>query len=303
MLRGLTKSESDVYHIHSHLYFSSNQAVLAKILQKRKALLHIHGGVGLPPYKVSCLKIVAKKFYDRSLGKFTVKNSDLISSVSRTDLKTLAEDYCLSENRLRYIPNLVDTDIFKPGTTSIPGKKTLLYLGDLEPWKGVGSLIQWIRNKNWSDYKFRLRLVGQGSYLPNLLDLQRKGFDSGNGVSMDVIGPKTHNEIPAILQEASALVLPSYWEGMPTVILEAMAAGIPVISTRVGDVPYIIRHRETGFLIDRTFSSFQEAVKSVLNDHSLIRSITRNARNLVEQEYSMTHVQRITYDAYCEIVT
>lgn len=303
MLRALTKSESDVFHVHSFLYASSNQAILAKVLKKRKALLHIHGGVGSPPYRVSWCKLAAKRLYDRTLGKFTIKNSDLIASVSRTDLETIAEEYGIPTSHLRYIPNVVDTEVFKPRETGEPDKKTLLYLGDLEPWKGIGSLIKWLGNKNWTEHEFRLQFVGKGSYLHNLLALQKKIRRLGNGLSIDVLGPRNHDEIPAILNESSALILPSYWEGMPTVLLEAMASGIPVISTGVGDVPRLIKHRRTGFLMDRSFRSFRDSVDSVLNDNSLVRRITRKARNLIEREYSLPQVKHIANNVYSEIAS
>ncbi len=303
MLPALTNSEADVFHIHSHLYLTSNQAVLAKLMRKRKALLHLHGGVGIPPYMMSWPKLSAKRFYDRTLGKFTIENCDIIASVSHSDLKIVAEDYSITQDRLRYIPNVVDTEKFKPRATEIQEEKTLLYLGDLEPWKGIGSLLKWVLRSSWRNREFKLRFVGQGSYLRALLALQKKLSASGNGVSLEVLGPRNHDAVPALLNESSGLILPSYWEGMPTVVLEAMASGVPVISTRVGDVPQLLEHGKTGFLIDRSVSSFREAVDSVLCDTSLVRSIVRNARKLIEREYTVTHAQRISNNAYCRIAS
>ncbi len=303
MLPALTKSKSDIFHIHSHLYFSSNQAILAKIMNKRKALLHLHGGVGIPPYKVSMTKLVAKRLYDRTLGKFTIKNSEIIASVSRSDLVRIAEDYDINRSQLRYVPNVVDTEVFKPRNNGGQDKKTLLYLGDLEPWKGIGSLIKWIQNNTWTNQGFRLRIVGQGSYLPYLLALQENKAMFTNGISLDVLGPRNHAEIPAILNESDALVLPSYWEGMPTVVLESMASGIPVISTKVGDIPQLIEHHKTGFLIDRSFSSFQESVDSILTNDSLVKDITSNARKLIEREHCLTRIDDITSRVYAEVMT
>ena len=301
MLPALIKSKSDIFHIHSHLYLTSNQAILAKIMNNRKALLHLHGGVGIPPYKVSWSKLVSKRFYDRTLGKFTINNSDIIASVSRSDLVRISEIYSISQSKLRYIPNVVDTEVFKPRENSEQETKTLLYLGDLEPWKGIGSLIKWIRNNNWPKNQFKLRFVGQGSYLNHLLTHQKNQAKSGNGISFEVLGPKSHDEIPDILNEASALILPSYWEGLPTVILEAMASGVPVISTGVGDVPHIIKHRKTGFLIERSFPSFKKAVDTVLNDDALVRTIAVKARQLVENEFSLMNVERIVKKSYRDL--
>jgi len=272
-------------------------------MKNHSALLHLHGGVGIPPYKVSRSKLVAKRFYDRTLGKFTIKNSDIIASVSRSDLVRIAEDYNISPNMLRYIPNAVDTEVFKPRSNDGQDKKTILYLGDLEHWKGIGSLIKWVRNASWTNCEFKLRIVGQGTYLPCLLDLQKIQDKCLNGISLEVLGPRRHSEIPAIMNESSALILPSYWEGLPTVVLEAMASGIPVISTRVGDIPYLIRNKETGILIDRTFESFRNAVDSVLNDRRLVSSITKRARNIVEDEYTLSNIHRIVTNVYDDMAS
>ncbi len=304
ILRSLMKSNSDIFHIHSHLYTTSNLAVLAKILKKRQAVLQLHGGVGMPPYDVGFLKYVAKHIYSKSLGSFTVTHSNIIASVSRVDLNKIQKMYAIESDHLRYIPNMVDTELFKPRKNGPPVIPSFLYLGDFEPWKGVGSLIQWLRHMALDGHKeLRMKFVGQGSFFKPLQILKDTLQRKGNGISVDVVGPVQHKDVPQVLRESTALVLPSYWEGMPTVVLEAMASGVPVISTRVGDVPYIIRNRETGLLIDRSLPSFQSAVDSVLNDESLISNITREARQVIEKEHTLKNTYSIVGNAYAEIAS
>jgi glycosyltransferase involved in cell wall biosynthesis len=125
----------------------------------------------------------------------------------------------------------------------------------------------------------------------------------GKRVSIDVSGPRKHDEIPSILNEASALVLPSYWEGMPSVVLEAMASGVPVIATGVGDISRLIENERTGFLINRSFRSFKEAVDSVLSDEPLVREVTENARKAVEHGYSVSRVEQIVNSVYYELLS
>lgn len=302
MLQSLVKSEADIFHVHSYLYTTSNQAVLAKILKQSKNLLQIHGGVGIPPYDIGITKLAAKHFYDRSLGKFTIKYSDLVASVSRNDLKEISRSYGIRNDKLRYVPNMVDTSFFTPRQQSHTEDGTILYLGDLEPWKGIGSLIRWIRamaRSNSQDVTFRI--IGQGSYMSNLLGLRKSLQQSGSGISLEVLGPVNHEEVPRYLRSSSALVLPSYWEGMPTVVLEAMASGVPVISTKVGDVPSLLKNGETGFLIDRSLASFQEALNHILLDSDLTNSISCNARKLVEQEFSFSNASKAVTRVYSEI--
>ncbi len=304
MMKPLMMSESDIFHIHSHLYFTSNQAVAARVLKKKRSLLQLHGGVGIPPYDVGLLKLSAKHFYDRSVGKFTIMNSSLIASVSRSDLKQISKQYNIGEERFRYVPNMVDVDAFRPQISELPEARTLLFVGDLEAWKGVGSLIQWIHamSKTRLD-SLTFRFVGQGSYMKDLINLRERLHRLGSTLTVEILGPRNHSEIPSILQRSNALVLPSYWEGMPTVVIEAMASGIPVISTKVGDVPSVVGNRETGFLIDRSISSFEEAVSAVLTDSELVGDVTRNARKLVEREFSPLNVSRVVDRVYSEVIS
>ncbi len=104
------------------------------------------------------------------------------------------------------------------------------------------------------------------------------------------------------MRDADALILPSYWEEMPTVVLKAIASGTPAISTRVGDIPRLIEHLGTGLLIDRSAASFQEAVSTVLFDVKAVRCITGNARKLVEWEFSLDKANLIPQGLYSEML-
>jgi len=303
IFRSLIESNPDILHVHSHLYTTSNQAALMKKIKRSKVLLQLHGGVGPPPFRTSWTRLAAKQFYDASLGKFTIKNSDIVASVSKSDLDYVARQLSIPEHRLRYLPNAVDTDVFKPRVRKESScDKTLLYVGDLEPWKGVGLLMKWIRQWKSADGDgVRIRFVGQGSYLPELRKMQEDHHKGTNGMSVEVLGPKHHSEIPGIMNEAAALVFTSYWEGMPTVILEAMSSGVPVISTPVGAVPDVISNMETGLLIDRSLESFQEAVTFILNDVSATQRIRQNARAAVEQRFSLAKAGRALQEVYSDM--
>lgn len=303
MLRDLLKSDTDIFHIHSHLYTLSNQAIIAKLTTHRKALLQLHGGMGNVPYRTSWSHHAAKLVYDRTVGKFTIENSDIVASVSRSDLSYVGCHFNIPEHRLRYVPNAVNAKVFKPGGSSKESSvTTLLYLGDLEAWKGVGSLVHWIsRMEPWEGRRLKFQFVGQGSYLPHLLALQKKVNSACNSIEVEVLGPINHSNVPDIIRKASALILPSYWEGMPTVVLEAMASGTVTICTRVGDIPKVIQHLSTGLLINRSSIDFQKALSTILFDMNNVKRITENARKLVEQEFSLDKVNLILNDLYLEI--
>jgi len=92
--------------------------------------------------------------------------------------------------------------------------------------------------------------------------------------------------IPDYLNELSLLVLPSESEGLPGVILEAMACGTPVLATPVGAIPDIVKDAETGFILeDSSPECIAGNVMRALKHPDLIR-ITRNARKLIKQNYT-----------------
>jgi len=82
------------------------------------------------------------------------------------------------------------------------------------------------------------------------------------------------------------LVVPSYVEGLPNIVLESMACGTPVLATPVGGIPDVIRDRETGFIMeDNSPECIAKNVERALN-HPALEQITINARALIEKEYS-----------------
>jgi glycosyltransferase involved in cell wall biosynthesis len=304
ILPALLKADADILHIHSHLYFISNQAVLAKIFRSVKGLLQVHGGVGTPPYRTSFRTKMIKHVYDVTLGRVTLNNSDIIASVSKKDITILHSRFHLPEEKLRYVPNAVDTDVFHPPQDEQEKSNTLLFLGDLEPWKGIGTLIEWINDPAiWPEFDITIRFVGQGRYYPVLLKLKDKLKSANSRLTLEVLGQKPHEEIPAILQEADALLFPSFWEGMPTVVLEAMACGTPVICTRAGDLPNHIQNGVNGFLINRTARSLKNALKSLYSSETDTKGLRQQARHLIEKEFSYSHASQELESVYAEMLS
>ena len=304
ILKDLMNSKFDVMHIHSYIYSLSNQAIVAKVLKRERALLQLHGGIGPLPYRTSWYKSLAKEVYDNTLGKFTIESSDIIASVSKSDLTQIMQYYDVSESRLKYVPNFVNTDLFTSHNPTTEHRDTFLYIGDLEPWKGILTLIKWIRsNKNIDGPGIKIRFVGQGTCFPYLVDLQRKLENNSSNIQLEILGQRKHSEIPTIMRESKALILPSHWEGMPTVILEAMAAGLPVLSTSVGDLSHILSHKENSLIIDRGLNLLEESILLVNEDQSLVKHMTNNARKLVESEFTIQKVIETLDSAYTELKT
>ena len=95
-----------------------------------------------------------------------------------------------------------------------------------------------------------------------------------------------HNELPHYLNELKLLVLPSYTEGLPNIMLEAMACGTPVLATPVGSIPDVVKDGENGFIMkDNSAECIATNVIRALT-HPNLEKIATNARTLVEKEFT-----------------
>ena len=137
--------------------------------------------------------------------------------------------------------------------------------------------------KNIKDIEFLI--VGDGNFNNEI-----KNFILTNNVNNRVkfIGWISHETIPDYLNELKLLIIPSYTEGLPNILLEAMACGTPVLATPVGAIPDIIRDGETGFILSENDpDNIVENIKNILNSHYL-NSIVGNAKNFVEKNYTFS---------------
>jgi glycosyltransferase involved in cell wall biosynthesis len=101
-----------------------------------------------------------------------------------------------------------------------------------------------------------------------------------------------HAEIPGYLSSLKLLVVPSYDEGLPNLILEAMGCGTPVLASEAGGIPDLISHGNTGFVIESICSQeIATAVLSALGSPNL-PEISRNARALIDQNYTFSAARR-----------
>jgi glycosyltransferase involved in cell wall biosynthesis len=96
-----------------------------------------------------------------------------------------------------------------------------------------------------------------------------------------------HEDVPRVLNELKLLVLPSFTEGLPNIILEAMACGTPVLVTSVGAILDVIKDGETGFLLrSNDPKRIAERIIELLNKPELLEKVSVNAYNFVRENFS-----------------
>lgn len=179
--------------------------------------------------------------------------------------------------------HFLDFDKFKI-TEEIARRQNLIgYIGTLSKSKGVPSFLEAIPLILGKRRDIQFLLGGAGEMEDKLTDYIKESNLNG---SVSFVGWIPHDELPKYLNRLKLLVLPSYTEGLPNIILEAMACGTPVLATAVGAIPDVIKDGETGFIMGN--NSPECIAKNVIRalNHPNLEQITKNAHALMEQEFS-----------------
>ncbi len=150
-----------------------------------------------------------------------------------------------------------------------------------------------------SGLKCRFIVAGAGE-IEQAKELAKKlGIDK----NVQFLGPKSGQEKVELFATAWCFVLPSYFEGFPISVLEAFAAGLPVISTSVGAIPSIIKQGENGFIF--TPGNVQELADSILKigtDTDLRKSMSARNAELARNEFSIETCSKKISNVYKELL-
>jgi glycosyltransferase involved in cell wall biosynthesis len=168
--------------------------------------------------------------YDRFVARAAFRGAALVCPVSE-DLRRQLERV---EPRARYrvVPNPVDTTVFHPGARSRGGEIRLLNVGALAEKKRHADLLDAVALLRARGLPVTLDVVGDGELAAEL------AARAGEGVRL--LGARPPAEVAELMRAADLFVLPSRFENLPVVLLEALASGLPVVATAVGGVPEIV---------------------------------------------------------------
>jgi glycosyltransferase involved in cell wall biosynthesis len=137
-------------------------------------------------------------------------------------------------------------------------------------------------------------LAGDGKLRP---ELEKMATDLG--IARNVLFLGECRDIPALLASLDISVLTSLSESMPNAILEAMAAGLPVVSTRVGGSPELVRHGETGFLVDSGDDvQLADALRVLLRDVTLRKQFGGRGREVAQAQFGIAAIQKQYEELY-----
>lgn len=222
-------------------------------------------------------------------GRIIARLSDALVAPSRVTRGELVEDYggrdvYVIENGID--PSIVAYDESRHGGDASQNESvTILYVGRLRTRKAVAVLLEAFRRLLDEGSAAELVVIGGGEQLE---ELHRRAGALALGEACRFLGPLPRAEVVGWYARADVYCLPSIYEGFPVAILEAMAAGLPVVSTTVSGIPEAVEHGETGLLVPpEDAAALADALLQMVEDGSLRRSMGLAGRRRVVEHFTI----------------
>jgi glycosyltransferase involved in cell wall biosynthesis len=181
-----------------------------------------------------------------ALGCLTAWLSELVLAPSAVTAAEISRDYAVDE--VMVVPNATG-GVIRPQAAVDDLEEwedALLFVGRLRIRKGVEVLLEALSRLAKGDRRRRLLIVGDGEQRRSL---ERSAARAGLGSTVVFAGRRSPAEVRFLLSRAGALVVPSLYEGMPLVVLEAMEQGLPVVASAVSGIPEVVVDGQTGWLV------------------------------------------------------
>lgn len=229
-----TMRKEKLTHLHNHFGDSScTVAMLASELGGFTFSFSLHGpGIFFEPYRWRLDEKLKRALFVSNISHFCRSQAMIFCPPEKWD-------------RLHIIHCGVDPSLFKPATHTGQGTR-LLTVGRMASVKGMPILLEAIKQLQKDHPDLKLMVVGDG---PERADFERRAKQLGISDQVEFVGYQSQAEVRERLAEADVFVLPSFAEGVPVVLMEAMAAGVPVVTTRIAGVAELVDHDHSGLLV------------------------------------------------------
>ena len=299
----LARGEVDLVHVHCASGASFARKLVAVELARaagRPCVLHVHGGDFAVKLRAPGL---LGRLYRRAF-RHALEGATAVVALTPGWADELRRWGAI--RRLVVVPNSPDLPASANGHRRPESQPYVLYLGHLYRVKGLFELLDAFAALRSRRPELRLVLAGESLRPDDVPSEALLAYASERGLDpscVDLPGWVDGEAKADLLASSACVVLPSHREGLPLVLLEAMAAGRPVVATSVGGVPEAVRDGIEGLLVQpRDPGGLAAAIERVLDDPSLADSLGRAGRRRVLEEYSAAAVARRIGDLYEEVL-
>jgi len=277
----LSRAVVDRGIVHLHAHFGTVATVVARLVMKI---------TGVSYSFTAHAKDIFHEIVDEDVLRKKLADAAGVITVSKFNVAFLEDKYLDAAARVKLIYNGLDLDEFRfePGDDQSP---LILAVGRLVEKKGFSYLLEACAILRSRGVGFRCEIVG-GGVLESDLAEQLRELDLAECVKF--CGPMSQSDVKKKIREARLLAVPCVHaedqdrDGLPTILLEAMALGTPCISTPVTGIPEVLRHEETGLMVpERDAAALADACERLLSDQLLCRTMIQNGRQLIEDSFDI----------------
>lgn len=265
---------------HAHDYKSNLLGLMMRRHRSMKLITTVHGWVR-HTWKTP--------FYYR-IDKLCLPHYDAVVCVSR-DLREECLKIGVDSSRAWYVPNAIDTDDYQRMESvesakhrfGVPSQRLIIgAVGRLSREKGYDLLIRAMRKIHDEKLDVELWIVGEGDERERLM---RLSVETGLSERIKILGYR--KDVLALYHAMDVFVSSSIREGLPNVLLEAMAMKVPVLCTRVAGIPDLIQNGENGLIVDAgSVDALFSGMRRLLGDAALRQHLAESGRETVERSYS-----------------
>lgn len=252
-------------------------ALLCKLLYKKKLIVRC--GFQLSVFFKKQKENIIKQFFAFLLEKLAYSFAEVIMVTSGSDKDYISGRYKIKTDKIKIVPNGVDTQVFKVLDNVARQEGRILFVGRLIEQKDLPALLAAVSGID----KAKLVIIGKGK-----LKTQLRQTATQLKLEVDFIDSIKNVDLPFEYNKADIFVLPSFFEGNPKVLLEAMACGLAVIGSDVCGINNLIRHGDNGLLCDTSVFGIRAAIASLLSDVQLREKLGRNARNFIIENFDLS---------------
>jgi glycosyltransferase involved in cell wall biosynthesis len=298
-VKNISSQKPDVVHIwttHGYSFVKNSVLVGIASVWGFRVVLHVHCGVEA--------LIPSQRPLWRRFVFFVMRRCRGIIVLSTDWLRI---EGVLPRVKVAFIPNAINPaeyiSILREESPHVHHDVTILFLGHIGEQKGVGDLLLAAsKMKGKMKEAFRFDLVGE-----SLMGGERERFqEQSQHLGLDGLvrfyEPEYGSAKVARLTTADIFVLPSHSEGMPMVILEAMASGLPIVATRVGGIPDMIMDGETGVMVNPGCpDDLAEAIGRLVDDPHLRFALGTRAREWVQMRFDLDTLVDSLVQLYKEV--
>jgi N-acetyl-alpha-D-glucosaminyl L-malate synthase BshA len=277
--------ELDLLHVHYAIPHSIAALLAQQMLAPKKRLPFVttlHG---------TDITLVGQDPSYLPITKFSIEKSDGVTSISE-DLKRETVKVFGIAQEIRVIPNFINCDLYRPlldrsgaAAYAPSGEKLLIHISNFRPVKRALDCVRILAEVR-RHTPAHLLMVGDG---PDRGPAEHLARELNVAPHVSFLGKQNHVE--RLIPLAHALLMPSEMESFGLVALEAMACGVAPVATRVGGVPELITHGETGFMEKAGDIAAQAArAAELLSDNALYERITQAGRRRAEERFGTDRI-------------